>query len=296
MKRLSLLIIFCCCIGANGQNALSDYYFIERDAAQKGIKRIETITQKDIFDNEPYLSTIEHFNKDGYSTRLLEFDSYGDTIKQIISHYPTTNSEMLIFITESGTDTGYFEYNKAGLITKNIWVWEDDPTSDSSIYIYDDQNVLLEVQYLRWEVSDTFIYKNRQLQKVLGREPDGSMYDSTLFLYDNQNQLIEIQEDVKGKDIGAQIKYYYNELGQDTLTVEDNFYSMIGDTRFIEHKTFYPNGMLYKNIKESHDSEKHKWTITLTYNKDGILTDYEKLDEQSGKVTYQTSTIYYYQK
>lgn len=249
---------------------------------------LQTTTLVDSSNVNPYVSTVQIFDRKGRHKISYEFDRKGDTIEKIKSFYPDKLTEIEIhsYKTEK-SDTALFKYNKRNLQTKEIWSWGEDETTDTTQYYYDKSKKLTVIKdfYDFGTTTDSLFYKDGKivLSKSYGTEK--ILNDSIVYIYERKN-LIKIKKFnsdnilVSDYDINEKDKKI-NRIALRTRLFKNKEFEKKSLTEF-EH---YNNGEIKtKTVSDYIDGQVSK-TTELKYSELGFL---EKIivKDKEGIITY----------
>jgi hypothetical protein len=300
MKNLLQIIILIYSSTLFGQ----DYYEVDLSRKKPNLKNIvlKTRTLRDSTGITDYISNIQIYNKNGFSTLEFDLNKKGDTLEKISTSFPDKYSEIQIHsYSNAKSDTAYFYYTKNNFAKKEIWKWGDDNETDTYEYFYDKNNRLLKQEiYFGVEKSwDTLIYRNDRITTVLSYDDTLERQDSISYLYNQKNHLTKIlkynlanklqetqtfKSNEKGKFIEIIKEYKTSELSKD--------YSLRFKKKHIIRMKYHLSGELKTKRIEEFINGNLESKSELNYNELGTLKRIKVENIKKGITTEKKITLH----
>ncbi len=274
MKNLLQIIILIYSSTLFGQ----DYYEVDLSREKSNLKNIvlKTRTLRDSTGITDYISNVQIYDKNGFSTLEFDLNKKGDTLEKITTSFPNKYSELQVHsYSNAKSDTAYYYYNRNNFEKKEIWKWGDNNETDTYEYYYDKNNRLLKQEvYFGVEKSwDTLIYKNDRITTVLSYDDTLERQDSISYLYNRENHLTKILKYNLVNELQETQTFKTNQKGKFVEIIKEfkTFEWSKDKRKYIIRMEYHLNGELKTKRIEEFINGKIESNSELNYNELGIL-------------------------
>jgi len=295
MRNLLQIIILVFSSSLFGQ----DYYEVNLTRGNPNLKNVvlKTRTLMDSTGITDYISNIQIYNKNGFSTLEFDLNKKGDTLEKISTSFPDKYSEIQIHsYSNAKSDTAYFHYTKNNFEKKEIWKWGDNNETDTYEYFYNKNNRLLKQEiFFGVEKSwDTLIYNNDRITTVLSYDDTLERQDSISYLYDQKNRLAKILKYNLVNELQETQTFKTNEKGKFVEIIKEfKTFEWSNDKRkHIIRMEYHLNRELKTKNVEEFINEKLESKSELNFNESGLLEKIKVENISKGTITEKKITLH----